>query len=313
LANLGPHWQVDSYSLAIQRTDLPWPRRHHRVTERWVDHRSLDPLFFAWLGLCGQIGQPPAFTSQVAAATPHRELRRALAGADAVWVAHPYPWEWVRRRVRPGTPMVLDAHNIETFLVDTTATGWRGRFATEVERCERVAMGDAALVLSTSDSEAAVALEMGARNVTVVPSGVDVDRVVPVTAAQRTALRASLGLPTTGSLAVFTGSAHPPNVEAVEYIERQSSAYAAAGVSVMIVGRCGVGRSPMPGVIQVGEVRHEQVVPYLQAADIAVCPLVSGSGTSLKSVEFLAAGLPVVSTPVGVRGLDLSDDEAIVC
>jgi glycosyltransferase involved in cell wall biosynthesis len=39
---------------------------------------------------------------------------------------------------------------------------------------------------------------------------------------------------------------------------------------------------------------------------------VSGSGTSLKTVEFLAAGLPVVSTPVGVRGLDLPDDTVVI-
>ncbi len=45
------------------------------------------------------------------------------------------------------------------------------------------------------------------------------------------------------------------------------------------------------------------------AASVAVNPMVSGSGTNLKIVEYLAAGVPVVSTPFGMRGLDLRPDE----
>jgi glycosyltransferase involved in cell wall biosynthesis len=51
------------------------------------------------------------------------------------------------------------------------------------------------------------------------------------------------------------------------------------------------------------------VAPWLRAADIALCPLLEGSGTSLKTVEYLAAGLALVSTPVGVRGLEVRDGE----
>jgi glycosyltransferase involved in cell wall biosynthesis len=82
-------------------------------------------------------------------------------------------------------------------------------------------------------------------------------------------------------------------------------------VEVVVVGRCGIGRRDVPGVRHTGEV--VDVRPYLQAADLAVCPLVSGSGTSLKAVEFLAAGLALVSTPTGVRGLGLTGNEVEIC
>ena len=39
----------------------------------------------------------------------------------------------------------------------------------------------------------------------------------------------------------------------------------------------------------------------------------SGSGTNLKMLDYFAAGLPVVSTPAGARGLELSADECVVC
>jgi glycosyltransferase involved in cell wall biosynthesis len=65
-------------------------------------------------------------------------------------------------------------------------------------------------------------------------------------------------------------------------------------------------------VIHAGEVRD--VLPYLHAADLALCPLRTGSGTSLKTIEYLAAGLPLVTTAFGVRGLDVVPGvEAEVC
>jgi glycosyltransferase involved in cell wall biosynthesis len=39
----------------------------------------------------------------------------------------------------------------------------------------------------------------------------------------------------------------------------------------------------------------------------------SGSGTNLKMLDYFAAGLPVVSTAAGARGLELASDDCIVC
>lgn len=311
LGHLARHWQVASYSLTIQRTDLPWPRREHRVTGRWVDHRTLDPLFLAWVGLCGRLGYPPAFTDRVMSLLPHRALRRALAQADAVWVVQPYPYGWVRRHTPAGTPVLLDAQNIEIELVPKGKGRWRRRVAEEVERCEREAFRGAAMVFATSPAEETVAGATGAADVVLIPNGVDIDRLAPPSVAQRAAARRDLGLPTTGSIAIFAGSLHPPNREAVEILEAHAERYTAGGVTLLIVGRCSIGRPAVAGVIHAGEV--VDVLPYFHAADIAVCPLISGSGTSLKSVEYLAAGLPLVSTAVGVRGLDLAEGDAVVC
>jgi glycosyltransferase involved in cell wall biosynthesis len=45
--------------------------------------------------------------------------------------------------------------------------------------------------------------------------------------------------------------------------------------------------------------------PYLNRASVAVNPVVSGSGVNIKVVEYLDAGIPVVSTSVATRGLPL--------
>lgn len=48
-----------------------------------------------------------------------------------------------------------------------------------------------------------------------------------------------------------------------------------------------------------------QVEPYLERAAVAVNPAVSGSGVNIKLVDYLQAGVPVVSTSLATRGLSL--------
>ena len=61
----------------------------------------------------------------------------------------------------------------------------------------------------------------------------------------------------------------------------------------------------IPGVEIKGFV--EDVRPYLWQSAICVVPLKSGGGTRLKILEALAAECPVVSSAIGVEGLDLID------
>ena len=49
--------------------------------------------------------------------------------------------------------------------------------------------------------------------------------------------------------------------------------------------------------------RVDSVSPYLERAMISIAPLLVGVGTRLKILEALAAGLPVVTTSIGVEGI----------
>lgn len=52
---------------------------------------------------------------------------------------------------------------------------------------------------------------------------------------------------------------------------------------------------------------------YFEAAEIGVVPLLSGAGVKLKTLEMLAARLPVVSTPVGAEGVEHDGELLRVC
>jgi glycosyltransferase involved in cell wall biosynthesis len=53
----------------------------------------------------------------------------------------------------------------------------------------------------------------------------------------------------------------------------------------------------------IGEV--DDVAPYYRSSGIAICPLLSGSGTRLKILEAMSFGNPVLSTSIGCEGLQM--------
>jgi len=60
--------------------------------------------------------------------------------------------------------------------------------------------------------------------------------------------------------------------------------------------------SQIPGVTVTGTV--PDVRPYYESALAAIAPIRSGGGTRLKILEAMAAGVPVISTPLGAEGVD---------
>ncbi len=56
----------------------------------------------------------------------------------------------------------------------------------------------------------------------------------------------------------------------------------------------------------------EDAVAVIAQAQVAVVPLLAGSGTRIKILEAWAAGTPVVSTTLGAEGLEFHDREHLV-
>jgi polysaccharide biosynthesis protein PslH len=56
----------------------------------------------------------------------------------------------------------------------------------------------------------------------------------------------------------------------------------------------------------------DDIRPYVAQANVYVIPLFVGSGTRIKAFEAMAMGRPVVSTTLGIEGLDVTDGENFV-
>ncbi len=111
---------------------------------------------------------------------------------------------------------------------------------------------------------------------------------------------------------------HAPNVGAAEYLCKRVlpllDPTLLAEHPISLVGNALNDSVPfaegLPEVRLVGWV--PSVLPYMQQARITVVPLLFGAGTKRKLIQSLMAGTPVVSTTVGVEGLDLRDHEHVL-
>jgi glycosyltransferase involved in cell wall biosynthesis len=234
------------------------------------------------------------------------QYRRLLRRADAVVLAHPYLAPLLDD-TPPAVPVVYEALNVEVELKTALLADHPDREAllAIVAEVEARACARAQHVVCVSEEDRALfARRLDPARITVIGNGVATAAYatpIPALAAVRDALR---GRP----LAIFLGSGHPPNVEAVRFIAERL-APACPEVAFAIVGTAGDVLREHPGpanVLPCGFVSRSEKTALLQLAAVAINPMRRGGGSSLKVAEYLAAGLPLLSTAVGLRGFALA-------
>jgi glycosyltransferase involved in cell wall biosynthesis len=67
-----------------------------------------------------------------------------------------------------------------------------------------------------------------------------------------------------------------------------------------------------PNVHLLGTVSDDELELLLGAADMALNPIHTGGGSNLKLLTYLAAGLPVITSAVGARGIDAANAGVVV-
>lgn len=111
--------------------------------------------------------------------------------------------------------------------------------------------------------------------------------------------------------AVFMGSSHAPNVQAALFVANEL-APKVPHVVFDILGNClPEGRYPK-NVVRHGLVSIEKKLQLLQRANIALNPMDAGSGSNVKVFDYFAHSLPLLSTPIGVRGVKAVDGEHVL-
>lgn len=213
-----------------------------------------------------------------------------------------------------ATPTVLFQHNVESSL-------WKRRASTEsnplrriaykfeaakMERYERGEVRHFHSIIAVSEHDRRQMLEMGASNITVVPTGVDTQKyqISPPATANPPRI-------------VFTGSMDwEPNIDAVNYFCREILPAVRLELPTSLFQI--VGRKPPASVKRLAcdYVQVTGTVPsvsdYLRDATVVVVPLRAGAGTRLKIFEAMAMGKAVISTSIGAEGLDVRHGNDII-
>lgn len=218
---------------------------------------------------------------------------------------------------RVDAALVMFTHNVEAEIFErhaTRATGlWRLVWADQSRKMTRfegetLRRFDSVIAVSDRDA-AALTKRYGLPAVEAIDTGVDLDFFA--------ANPPGPGPAPDGGTVVFTATmSWPANVEGIHYLLDEVWPIllrTRPGLKATIIGR-----NPPASLSEKIAARGlnvtltgfvDDIRPYVAAADVYVIPLWVGSGTRIKAFEAMAMGRPVVSTSLGVEGLNVTHDE----
>lgn len=278
---------------------VSWPEPHASLPRKVVALAGRTPVTVA-------SDASPQGQSIVAA-----ELAR---GADAILVDFPHAAVLLPPHL--AVPAILFTHNVEAEIFARhaeVANGpmkliWRDQ-ARKMRRFEREAIARCQKVIAVSERDArALERTYGIAGVEPIETGVDTEFY---------AYNAPSPAPAKGGTVVFTGSMDSrSNIDGIEFLmeevwpkllEQRPEARAIIA-----------GRNPPERLVEAAKSRGydwtftgfvDDVRPFVETGHVYAIPLRVGSGTRIKVFEAMAMGCPVVSTPLGVEGLDVTDEE----
>lgn len=300
------HYLSDS----LEEIDIPLSEKHFLEAEKWKERAGgktiIDSAFHQL-----------AVNSKEYVA----EAQRFAKQADVVIFSHPWIFPLVKDYINKASQTIIyDSHNVEgylrTMLLDDG--GFGSEIAREVVRVEYELCHYADLVLACSHDDRQLfnkLYQIPFSKIKVVPNGVFSKKILPADKRDKIRLKEELGLGCEPA-SIFIASGYPPNVEAADFI-CHNLAPKLNDVQFIIAGGVGdafdISQLHQAGIKNVkftGHISEEDKIKYLQACDLAINPMFSGSGTNIKMFDFFAAGLPTITTATGARGIPLLSSPA---
>ncbi|RXE55917.1 hypothetical protein ABH15_06835 [Methanoculleus taiwanensis] len=227
------------------------------------------------------------------------------------------PWQFdVVSKIKPEhTPIILDQHDLQFELLcqNMCWDSYFGRklinYALNIEQ-NALENADAVFVTSYENKEKLIKTKKCPNSkIHIIPNGVDIDSYTPTSNSDRTKYKKALGIH--GKYVVlFTGSKHPPNIQAVNEIIKMAKNCKNKDILFLVGGSIGDLYTNQDNLQFTGYT--EDISTLFKSADIAINPMKSGSGTNLKMLEYLAAGLPTITTKIGGRGLEIIENQTAI-
>ena len=287
-----------------------------KINSNYLEYRfaSISSLIANYLASI--INVPPIYSSEVLKVCRPKILERQLKNSDLVKVEHPWQFAYMHNLNRElRLPMILVEIDVGFDLMRQTTKGVRSfakpllKTAKEKEKFA-VESADAVFVVSEDDMKILTSeFNSDKSRFHIIPNGVDTSTLTVVSREEREEAKKRLGLQGK-KVILFTGSKHPPNFQALREILRISRQSDWQSTVFLIAGRLGEGFRNTQKVIFSGYVNDIQ--QYFRAADVAINPMISGSGTNVKMLQYLASGIPTITTPLGAQGLGVEDGRHVI-
>ncbi len=245
------------------------------------------------------------------------KVKKLADDADIVIFSHPYLFvmkNWIDLNEKI---IVYESHNVE-YLLKKDYAGIR--YSQKVFDIEKEAAERSDLVFTTSDEDKEhlmLLYGIAPNKILVTPNGVDTSKIELIGLEEKKQLKKEVGLADHHTI-LFIGSWHPPNLEALKFILDEITSKLSDCI-FLVIGSIKhyyiheYDKIPK-NVLAFGVVDEDEKYELYKLADLAINPMFSGSGTNLKMLDYMSAGIPTISTLTGARGLDIeSGKHALIC
>ena len=268
-------------------------------------HCRLELDFFQEIGFatCAVLPRAAGLTPEYAYV-----VREQSKDANALILSHPYLYNEVQN-IGFSRTMIYDAHNVEYDLQRQNLPANVNYLLEDVKQAEQAACRHSQLIAACSRIDADILAKyyhIPAEKFIVVPNGADTHSIPFIPYEQRLLQKAS-GSPAKSTV-IYMGSNFPPNLQAARQVLEIAGQLPA--VRFWLLGSIceSFVKQDLPGNVDLlGVMSEQEKYQALSLADIALNPILSGSGTHLKLLEYMAAGLPVITTLLGARGICEAD------
>ena len=312
--------EIFLFSQGIRSFELRFPLKSGitRINDNYSEYRYVNVISLT-TSLFGDklLGVPPIFTGDVLKFSKPRIVKKQIEKSEIIKIEHPWQFSYVHKINKEyELPTILVEHNAEFELIKQTMKSlFLSKKTYQIAlNTEKYALEYSDFVFATSkeDKQKLVnKFDIDENKIYIIPNGVDVSEFSPCRSREKEIEKKNRGL-AGKKVVLFAGWTHPPNIVAVKEIIKMAGRMKNKDIIFLIVGRCGDAFKDIrkSNIVFTGYV--EDTVPYLKVADFAINPMLSGSGTNIKVLEYLASGLPTITTPAGARGLEVVSNKDVI-
>lgn len=234
-------------------------------------------------------------------------LKKSIETSDLVFIERPYLFYEVRKYLN-GRPLFQRSQNIEYFFRKSNIPEseeankvLNDLFETEKECCECCNLN---FGCSEDDLETMHSMyEIPEEQLQLLPNGAATEDNPFLTIEERRYYKRKYGLEKE-RIAIFIGGGHRPNMEACEMIMKVAP-FCKDTKFIFAGNLCNeLSRKVCPeNIALLGMISEETRRLLFSVADIALNPMYSGSGSNIKMFDYMAMGIPIITSRFGARGI----------
>lgn len=293
----------------LTEIDIPLGEKHFKACSKLLSHKRtiVDTTFPRFARHSSQYCQ---------------KARSMVQEADIVVFSHPWVFPVVRKLLdRENQLIVYDAQNVEGYLRYQLLNDNGGpgtRIVREVIEMEGDLLHLAHLILACSREDARLInhlYKLPFEKIRIMPNGAFIKQVTPIPTKIKNEVKKQLGFSNL-PIVIFLASDYEPNLEAARFIRDQLAPQLpeflfliAGGVGSRLAAE-GIEMNYPENIRITGLISESEKLAFLTASDLAINPIAFGSGSNIKMFEFMAAGLPIVTTSSGARGIESENRHA---